>query len=79
MSVYVVALVGNETGRPVKSRGRTMVCQLFAANPERGRGRNYVTCFSPLNSGILFFCIFTVLPLGIPVTASAAGGGCKSV
>ena len=75
----MVALVGNETGRPVKSRGRTMVCQLFAANPEQGRGRNYVTCF-PFNFwDFVFFCIFTVLPLGIPLTASTAGGGCKSV
>lgn len=49
----MVVPVGNENVSLVKSKDLTMECQLFAANPERGRGRNHVSIFG--------FCIKLLL------------------
>ena len=41
----MVVPVGNENARHIQSKDLSMECQLFAANPERGRGRNYIGIF----------------------------------
>lgn len=74
MSVYVVALVRNENEGLVKFKDPTMVCRLFAVNPGRGRGRNYVNLlFSVFHLATVGFVYFTVP--GHTSASSAAGGG----
>jgi hypothetical protein len=59
MSVYAVALVRNENEGLVKFKDPTMVCRLFAANPGRGRGRNYVNLlFSVFHLATMGYCVF---------------------
>lgn len=55
----MVALVRNENEGLVKFKDPTMVCRLFAVNPGRGRGRNYVNLlFSVFHLATVGYCVF---------------------